>query len=665
MALTGWLYIAVPLVEVALRLAGPFGLAPERLVYTDWIYNGLLALHVCAGIAFLARSRGRLSQPFLQRRLPELLFVLTLVLFLFSYIYASNANMGYVQRFQASGGSPVRLALDTWQERLASLVYFLPLLLLGLGGYLAWRDEPTARKGAGTDWGLPLTLLSVFLGTAAFPSFISLEGLPALAFVALVPLLLAVELSTAGWGLFYLTTFGVLQGMLSLYWLGTYSLITLQLMTLYFLLAYALFFWPVLWIASRLPALRFLVYAVGWTVFEYLRSTGFLGFPWALWGTTQYPFLALIQVASLAGVWAVSFLVVLVNAGLAAALAPVLRRESPVSGVRAALISMVPLVCALAFGAVSLYLYQQRPVVKDARVALVQQNSDPRKNDYRETFDTLKGLTDQAVKTHPDLVAWSETAFVPNIRRWRQVKPQDSPLAALVADFLRYQKSLGVWLVTGNDDYELIREGGREKRYDYNAAVLFAPDGRRVATYHKIHLVPFTEYFPWKEQLPQVYEMLQSFDVYLWEPGTERVVFQVPAFRFSTPICFEDSFPDDVRRFVVAGAEAIVNLSNDYWSLTEVEAKQHAVNAIFRAVENRTPLLRATASGLTCYVKPTGLVAASRPYYQATSLVVDVAFRKPQRTLYTLLGDWFPKAGGAFLVVLLVAALIRPSRRKE
>ena len=118
--------------------------------------------------------------------------------------------------------------------------------------------------------------------------------------------------------------------------------------------------------------------------------------------------------------------------------------------------------------------------------------------------------------------------------------------------------------------------------------------------------------------------MLLSFDAYLWEPGDRRVVFHHPLFAFSTPICFEDVFPDDVRRFVREGAEVILNLSNDYWSLTEAEGMQHAANAVFRAVENGRPIARAAASGLTCMVDTHGRITARSPFYTESFLVVDV-----------------------------------------
>jgi apolipoprotein N-acyltransferase len=166
------------------------------------------------------------------------------------------------------------------------------------------------------------------------------------------------------------------------------------------------------------------------------------------------------------------------------------------------------------------------------------------------------------------------------------------------------------------------------------------------------------------------YLLLQQFDVHLWEPGRERVVFRHPRFTFATPICFEDAFPDDIRRFIQAGAGLIMNISNDYWSLTEVEAKQHFINSLFRAVENRRPLLRATASGLTCSVDPQGRLLAALPYYTEGYLLADVAIDpSPRTTFYTRHGDWFPRAAGALVLALILfsatAIFPRPPREKR
>ena len=670
----GWLYLAAAAVEAALALWGPWALPWGRLVYTDYLFLALPVLHACGGILCLALPRGR---RWLFLHVSELLFTLSLVFFLFAYIFALNANMDYVQRFFAGGGK-MRLALDTRAERLAAAVRYLPLLAADAAAFL-WARMPgysparmagySPARMAGYSpavqrWALPLVLVSVALGVLSFPSFAVLDGLGFLCFVALVPLFLVVEHSclVAGW--LYVTAYGVLRGMLVSFWLGTFSLVTLQLVTVFFLLAHGLFFLPALWIVRRLASFRFLALALAWVLFEYLRSLGYWGYPWGLWGTAPHRFLTLLQTASLAGVWGVSLVVVLLNAGAASALAAALRRDSPRTA--GMLASVAVFLACLFFGLWRQDELDRQPVEKSVRVALVQQNSDPRKDDYERTFATLRRLTDQALAgPEPELVVWSETAFVPNIRRWSGEDPERFPLARLVREFLDYQRGLGVWLLTGNDDYELCAgPTGEEIRSDYNAAVLFDEQGRRVRTYHKMHLVPFTEYFPFKEQLPGVYRWLLDFDVYLWEQGRERVVFRHPRFSFFTPICFEDSFPGDIRRFVRAGAEAIINISNDYWSLTEVEAKQHAVNSSLRAVENARPLLRATASGLTGYFDADGSLLAAVPYYQESFLVVDVSFRPAGTTPYTRWGDWLPQGAAAALALLALLSLFPRVRKR-
>ncbi len=659
----GFVYVAVTLGLGALLYWGPYALPSlDALTYSDYLYAIILLTHLVCGLLLIgvpSRARKTGANPAGLYRVPEVLFVLCLLLYLFAYIYALNANMDYIQRFMASGGA-VRLALDTRQERLAATVKFGPLLLVNAFFYLFWRlGRASGFASALARWAMPIVLLSVLLAVVSFPSFFSLEGLGYVAFIALVPLLLVFQANSLGWGVFYGLTYGVLQTMLLNFWLGTYSLVTLQLVTLVFLLFYGLFLIPTLWLYKNLRRIGFLILPAAWIAFEYLRSVGFLGYPWGFWGTTQYQFTSLVQIAALTGVWGVSFIVVSMNSGFAAALGSVLIPRGPEgedsNGLSALLITSFLFVLCLVFGTISLGRLEMQPVIKSPRLALVQQNADPRKHDYRETFNTLIFLTDKAARQDPDLIVWSETAFVPNIRRWSQMDPHAHSYAALVRDFLDYQKSLNRWLVTGNDDYELVSDGqGNEVRLDYNSAILFDPEGNRVRTYRKLRLVPFTESFPWKEELPGLYNWLKERDVYLWEPGQERVVFSHPLFRFSTPICFEDAFPGDVRLFVQEGAEAIVNISNDYWSLTEVEAKQHGVNAFYRAVENRVPLVRASASGLTGYVDSAGRLVASLPCYEERYLVVDVEIRKPMVTLYTLLGDWFPQALLAVFVVFLL-----------
>ncbi|MFW6329227.1 MAG: apolipoprotein N-acyltransferase [Alkalispirochaetaceae bacterium] len=670
----GLLFLFTALAELALAVSGPFPLTEVDLRDTPFFL--MLGVFYLLGISLLLprRSfrRARVARLFF---LTELLLAYSVLLFLFDYIFAANANMDYVQRFIESGGN-LRLTLDTTTERAIAAARYGPFILLSLllHLYLALRLK---------RFGMLATLLSVILTVLSYPSAADLDGFALLGWFSLTPLIYVLWRSSYPKILLYGVSYGVLATLLSNYWLGTFSLVSLLAVVVIFLGFYTLFMvpfgWVVLLLRRRGAATRTLATAAGWTLFELARSSGFLGYPWVLVAHSQYRNLPLIQISEVTGVWGVSFLLVLVATLLAELVAPWLSRlsrlsrhphrlpGSPASLRQTALLVGLFVVAAHIYGTTVLLLDNRYPPADETvRVALIQQNSDPRKHEYERTLDSLIRLTDEALLEEPDIVVWSETAFVPNIRRWGEEDPRRYRLARLVREFRSYQESTGAWLLTGNDDYRRIldEEGNEIDRLSYNAAVLFSDEGERRETYHKIKLVPFTEHFPFREQLPGIYAMLEEFDVHFWEPGEERTVFQHPKFTFSTPICFEDVFPDQVRRFVLAGSEVILNITNDYWSLTEVQAKQHFVASLFRAVENRRPFLRATASGVTAHVDPYGRIVATRPQYREEHLVTDVPVSH-RRTLtpYTRLGDWFPRAAALLLLLLLGFEVFRRLRR--
>ena len=682
-------------------LGGPVPLTNPGI--GDLPYFFLIGLHYLWGAAMI------FVRPRLQRKrlrwfvvAADALAAYTLLLFLFAWIFALNANMDYVQRFVEAGGD-LRLALDTGTERAIAALRYGPFLLVNALFFLLIRvrrpglvratappamieatDPVSAHLRPLATWGLLLTLVSVLLSTLSFPSFVHADGIGPLGFISLVPLLLAIRGSSFRRGLFLGVAYGTFTTLLVNFWLGTFSLVSLQISVLIFFCFYLLFMMPTLWFYRRIRVARFLVFPLAWTVFELARSSGFLGYPWALVGHSQYRVLPLIQFATITGVWGVSFVVLLVNSALAELAAHLMarRREAAVGVPRVPLATTgAVLLLVVAGGAISLALggrtstdghtgtAQGNSAARTVRIALIQQNSDPRKHDYDQTFEALRRLTDQSLAYSPDIVAWSETAFVPNIRRWGEENPRFSPFARLVHEFREYQESIETWLLTGNDDYaRVFDENNREiDRHHFNAAVLFSDTGERTQTYHKIRLVPFTEHFPYEHIFPGIHQLLQDFDVHFWEPGEEPVVFEHPLFRFSTPICFEDVFPNEVRQFVTAGAEVILNISNDYWSLTEVQAQQHFAAGMFRAVENRRPLVRSTASGLTAHVDEYGRVLATLPQYQEAYLIADVVIPERLRTtLYTRFGDWFPVASLLALVGLtLVSAVPGFKSRRE
>ncbi|MCK5673534.1 MAG: apolipoprotein N-acyltransferase, partial [Spirochaetales bacterium] len=300
------------------------------------------------------------------------------------------------------------------------------------------------------------------------------------------------------------------------------------------------------------------------------------------------------------------------------------------------------------------------PETPTATIILVQQNTDPRKHDYKENLQKLMDLTDEAILSlsdKPDLVAWPEGGTELDLRYWTDPTRKESHWGKVLREFVEYQKSMGTWLLTGTQDHEMVTlESGKLKRINYNSSVLIDPQGNIKDFFHKMRLVPFSERFPLdKAKFEGLYELFQNFNISNWGVGETRLVFQHEKLRFATPICFEDVFSDHVRRFVLQDVDIILNISNDYWSLSPVEGRQHGILALFRAVENQRPLLRSTSSGYTVYIDATGRIHPGSPEpYTEGYTIAKVPLPEKKLTFYTKWGDWFPVLCG---IVTIVAVL--------
>ena len=664
------------------------------ITFTDYLILALLGLQLIVGlVAMMRREPGVLV---------ELLWAPALIMFLFAYIYALSANMDYVQRYIASSGQ-LGLAGSTALEQLYAVLRYGPLLILN-GAHYVWhlidtrRKMRTARKEHWlsqyfTPWALPWVILSAVLFGFSFPSALRLDGMGWLAWFSLVPLLLILITVKPARGIFYGVVFGTLQALIVNYWHGTYDYVSLHLITITFVVEYLLFMTLLVWLIKISGKWGFLVVSGAWVFFDYLRSIGVMGYPWGIIGTTQFRFLPLIQIASITGVWGVDFVVLLCNASLTWALAGVAlgwtwsgRRVARASVIQCisttlrqrfegffkndtqilfplALFTGIFAIC-LVSGTIILHRVQQRlygcPDVPKATIVLIQQNTDPRKHEYKKNLEKLMVLTDEALQrlpVKPDLIAWPEGAFKLDIRYWSKPKKQRSYWGRVVQEFLDYQRSLGTWLMTGTQDHEMvIDKNGEESRRNYNSSVLLDSRGVLNAFYHKMHLVPFSEYFPLdKEKFARLYGLFHTYGISNWGVGEERVIFQHDRMRIATPICFEDAFSDHVRRFVLRDADIILNMSNDYWSLSPVEGRQHGLFALFRAVENQRPVLRSTSSGYTVYIDAAGRIQPGSPEaYTAGHTIAHVPLPEKRLTLYTRWGDWFPRACGVALLLFIL-----------
>ncbi len=626
--------------------------------------------------------------------LVEMLWGSISILFLFNYIYATNANMDYMQRYIAMTGQ-LRLAINTTTERLQACVRYVPsLFLLGLYWVMNARTlrlpfdgrrlGPTWWRVRVERWSIPLTITSAVLFGMSFPSPVALDGIGVLAWIALVPVFFVLATSEPRRALFCGVYFGVLQGLFINYWHGTYDYISLHMVIIVTTAEYLMFMVALVWLLRIFRKWGFIFAPLAWVFFDWCRSIGIIGYPWGIAGTTQYRFLPLIQISSVTGVWGVDFLVLFVNAAIAwAVAAPILgwswahggadlnRRPRFFSAIASGLpLMLCAAIFAAALGVGAAILAGARSRIAAARsqspmtVVLVQPNCDPRKNPYTDSLDRLYSLSDEAVRTlgrKPDLVVWPEGAFMLDIRYWTEPGRRDSYWGGIVQGFLDYQESLGTWLLTGTQDHGLAREDGELVPKDFNSSILLNPDGTRSDIYHKIHLVPFGEHFPLnKKKFAPLYDLFKTYEISDWGVGDRYAVFNHPKGDFSTPICFEDVFPDGVRRYVLAGAQVIVNMSNDYWSLNPVEGRQHGIFALFRAVENQRPFLRATESGYTVSIDATGRIEPGSPeQYTEGFVVAHVSRARFPLTVYTKAGDWFPALTGILIGLAVLFMLCR------
>ncbi len=495
-----------------------------------------------------------------------------------------------------------------------------------------------------------LALLAAALVVASFPPF----DLGPLGLVALAPLLLALDGARrpfltgfgTGWLAYTGIAWWVYYAMAHFGGIPPFVAVPLMLLMSAIMAAFwGLFAWAHARLRRGFPRLPdILIVPMLWTASEYLRALlPDLEFPWALLGLSLYRHLPLIQIADLGGVWAVSLLVALTGAGVASFVRDP-RGHNWDAGWKPLAASLGVLVLCGSYGLLRL---GQPAEGRSLRVAVVQ-GSVPQdvKWDRRfreETFRTHEMLTRAAADAGADLVIWSEsaTAFV-----YQREPDYQQRLAALV-------RESGASLLFGSPAFE-TKDGESSLR---NRAYLLGPDGQVAGWQDKQQLVPFGEFVPFKRLLFFARPLVQA--VGSFEPGERPVVLSVPGGRFGALICYEVIFPDLVRRFAAAGAELLVNITNDAWYERSAASEQQFANLVLRAVENRRPIARSANTGISGFVDTHGrILSASELFvqgqYRATLTLSN------RMTLYTCWGDWLPRLCVLIAMALLLVARFHP-----
>jgi apolipoprotein N-acyltransferase len=503
----------------------------------------------------------------------------------------------------------------------------------------SWQERSFSQKVAIR---LGLILVAAIVFTLAFPSFVSQWGAFPLAYFALIPLIVVVHRSSWIETFFYGFIYGLLTYTLHNYWLGGFNPLAVLLVPLIYATYFFVLF-PALKLAdSLMPKHGYLLQVALWMAYEYLRTRFFLGYSYGIIGYSQYPFLPLVRLSSLTGVWGVSLLVTFPSMLMGWALRDGWDGLRTLwSNYRIAIVSWVGVfLFAIGWGIATRVDYSD---ARSWRVALIQQNSDPWVGGppaYRRSLDISLRLSQQALAEDPDVVVWSETSVVPPVDYHLQYRTNRDSFG-IVDDLTAFLDTQEIPYIIGNASARLLRnQQGQLERVDYNAVIVH-DDGEFSDPYRKIHLVPFTEHFPYGRQLPWLERMLVDAGANFWGKGEEYTVFEVDGVRFSTPICFEDTFGYLNRRFILEGADILVNLTNDLWSKSVASSMQHMIMAIFRATENQRTMVRSTNGGMTTIIDPNGRILELLPPFEESYLVADApVYVSPRLTPYTRWGDW-------------------------
>lgn len=577
------------------------------------------------------------------------------------------------------------------------------------------QNEIRFRTSSAGAWGM--SLLSAGL---LWCSFTPVNASP-LAWIALVPLLLLIRIEHRTRWMYRAIYLSALAGQLAmLQWmrLGDPTMYIAWAALSLYVATYAVAFVAISRVAVHRWSVPLAVAApVVWTGLEFARAHLLTGFSWYYLGHSQYRWLEFIQISDLVGAYGVSFVIATCSAALAL-LVPhswlirfrlVHPSTGPVTAAGLTLGQLVQVAAAgLLFCSTMTYGYVRRAQADfkpGPRVALIQGNFLASLRvppaPIHEQFTTHLRLMAGTVREQPDVIVWPEGMFPWPLlsaaegmteQQLRTIAPYANPEVwhsdEVRKTLVTESQRTGAALVIGINAAEV----DPQRVHQYNSAAFIRPDVGLAGRYDKMHRVPFGEYVPMRDQLP----WLSGFTPYRGEWGLDKgkgaAVFEYGKWRMAPVICFEDTVPHLVRGVVGRGSnyeqgkpvDLLVNLTNDGWFHGSSELDQHLITAAFRAVECRTPLVRAVNTGISAIIDGDGAIldpevfidgdalknapapprtSARDPktgawHKQLNAALVHTVPLDSRSSLYVRFGDWFAMLCCSAAVFVVFSAFI-------
>lgn len=384
-----------------------------------------------------------------------------------------------------------------------------------------------------------------------------------------------------------------------------------------------------------------------WVLLEWARTWFLGGFPWLPLAASQWQRTSLLQISAWTGAYGVSFVLIFFNLGFAAyAHRLFVEARQGLSGLRKRSPEFMAALMLLVFAGIlpMTPAFNRAQFVRPlARVALVQPDIpqtvkwDPASAPH--ILEVLEKTTLAAAATQPDLILWPEATTPwavrgdPNTRDWIESLDRRARTPMLFGSIA-------------------IEHPGRPDEAWYNGAFTVDPDtGLAPVYYAKRKLVPFGEYVPlrpllgWLDKFVPIGGDFQRGD----SARPLRVQIAGRQVAFGLLICYEDIFPNLARDDALAGADALVVLTNDAWFGDEGAAAQQAASSVLRAVETRRPVIRCGNDGWSGWIDEFGHIRGVMTDangsihfrgFQPYTVTRDARWIG-RTTFYTEHGDWF------------------------
>ncbi len=387
-----------------------------------------------------------------------------------------------------------------------------------------------------------------------------------------------------------------------------------------------------------------------WPALEWARLL-LIGQLWNAIGYSQAFQPLLIQTARWGGVYLVGFVIVSANTAAAYFL---LKRSLRALAVSALVIAFVVMVIVAS-------QWESRPASTEASnrsgiaVVALQPNVPMT---LVKSNDEIKTLIDRHV-------SMSENALrrLPEDGRPRLVIWPESPMNFTYGNDSRLQELLLRFATTNQTSLIFNSQEAAPNEGIYNSAVMVNQQGRLIAQYDKIRLMPFGEYVPlprWMPGASSVGAIVGDFT-----PGEKYTLMNVDTVRAGVFICIEAAYPNIARGLTREGADVMINISNDGYLGPTAVMRQHLSNAVFRAVENGLPVMRVTNSGISAHIASNGEVRDATRGFETDVRIWSIGHTGNAATFYSRRGDVFPAVASVLSLLVFAGSFAAGARKPD